>query len=54
MQEYREVLTDRLEALGGHLLGRGADDHVVALLDRQTEKLVSNCSANEVNLHFVA
>jgi hypothetical protein len=54
MEEDRKILADRLEALGDHLLGRGADHDVVALLDRQTEKLVSNCSANEVNLHLLA
>jgi hypothetical protein len=42
------------EARGHHLLGRGTDDDVVALLDRQAEKLVSNCAANQVNLHFCA
>jgi hypothetical protein len=51
VEEHREILADRLEALGDHLLGRGTDHDVVALPDRQAEKLVAHGSANQVNLH---
>jgi hypothetical protein len=54
MEEHREILAHRLEALLHHLFGRGADHHVVALFHRQAEQLVTNCAAHRIDFHFVA
>jgi hypothetical protein len=51
MQEHREVLADRLEALLDHLLRGGADHHPVAILDLQAEQLVADGAADDVLLH---
>ena len=48
VQEHREVLADRAEARGDHVLGRRADHHVVAVLDRQPEQLVAHRAADRV------
>ena len=51
MQEHGEVFTDRTEALLHHLLGRGADHHVVMILHRQSQQGVAHGAADNVNLH---
>ena len=51
MQKHGEILADAAEALGGKLLGRGADDHPVALLDRQAEQGIAYRPADLVHFH---
>src|SRR4030095_7645249 len=51
VQENREILADRLEAERFHLLGRGADHHVVLVLQREPEQLVAHRAADYVGLH---
>ena len=51
MQEHREIPADGLVAELDHLLGRRADDDVVAVLHRQAEQLVAHRAADGVDLH---
>ncbi len=51
MQEHRKILADRPEALRGHLLGRRADDDVIAVAHRQAEQCVADRAAHRVELH---
>ncbi|OQC08585.1 MAG: hypothetical protein BWX79_01620 [Alphaproteobacteria bacterium ADurb.Bin100] len=51
MQEDREILAHRQVAQRAHLLGRGADDHPVPVLDRQAQQLVAHRSTHPINLH---
>ena len=51
MQEDGEILSDRLESLPQHLLGRRADDHKIAVLDRHSEELVTHRTAHTIDLH---
>jgi hypothetical protein len=51
MQENREILAHRLEAARQHILGRSANDDVIAILNRQTEQLVADRSADREDLH---
>ncbi len=52
VEKHREVGAHGLEALRGHLFGRGANDHVVAVFDRQAQKLVAYGAADEINFHM--
>ena len=51
MQEHREILADGLEAEPFHLFRRGADDHVVLVLQRQPEQPVAHRAADYIGLH---
>ena len=51
MQENREVTPDRLESSGSQRVRRRTDDHIVAILHRQSEQFVADCSAHHVDLH---
>ena len=51
VQEDREVLADRLEAQREHVVRRGADDDVVAVVHGQAEQRITHRAADEVDLH---
>ena len=51
VQEHRKILAHRLVAQALHLLGRGADHDVVAVLYGQAEQLVAHGAADDVTLH---
>ncbi len=51
VQEYREILADRLVAQRDHVVGRGADDDVVAVGQRQAQQPVTHCAADDVGFH---
>ena len=51
MQKHGKVLADSAESLAGELIGRGADDHPVALLDGQAEQCITDCTAYLVDSH---
>jgi hypothetical protein len=51
VEEHREILSDRAEALGRHLLGCRADHHPVAVGDRQAEQLVAHRASHDVGFH---
>jgi hypothetical protein len=51
VQEYREILADRLVALRDHIVWRGTDDDPIHILDRQAQHFIADCAANAVNLH---
>ena len=53
MQENREIPADRAEAGGDHVLGRGADHDVVAVLHRQAQQFVAHRAADDVGLHAI-
>ncbi|MNW70076.1 hypothetical protein D3C74_492590 [compost metagenome] len=54
MQKHGEVLADLRETRGQHLLGVGADDHVVAVLAFASEQLVAHGSAYQVGSHLIS
>ena len=51
VQENGEILADRLEALRQHFSRRRADDHVIAVLHRQAQQLVTYSATDGENLH---
>jgi hypothetical protein len=51
VQEDGKVRSDGTKAATGHLLGRGADDDVVAILDGQAQELVAHGAAYDEGLH---
>ena len=51
VQEHRKVLAHPLVAQAGHVLRRGADHDVVAVLDREPEKFVADRAADSIDLH---
>src|SRR5688572_111117 len=54
MKEDRKVLAYGFEALRDHFPGRGAHYDVVALLHRQSEELIPDRTAHEIDVHRVA
>jgi hypothetical protein len=53
VQEYREILADRLVAKRGHVFRRSADHDVIAVFDRQAEQRVAHCPAYRVDFHGI-
>jgi hypothetical protein len=51
VEEDRKVAPDRAKAPGQHVFRGGADDHVVAVLDRPAEQRITNRAADGVDLH---
>jgi len=51
MQKNREILADRLIPQRHHLLGRGADDNVIAVSYRQAQQVVTHCAADDIGFH---
>jgi hypothetical protein len=51
MEKNRKVLADRTKPQLDHLLRAAADDYVILVLDRQTEELVSNRTADSEDFH---
>ena len=53
MEKNRKILADRAVTQRDHLLRRGADDDVIAVLDRQSEQRIAHCAADLIYLHLL-
>lgn len=51
MAEHREILADGLETGSDHLVGRAADDDVIAIAGLPVEQAVTHRAADQVAPH---